>query len=66
VKAECLSQSGTTATELQLLSGEVVHLRQRLQMEVLANQELEEVISRFSLHFSKTLTRSHCLSYKSS
>jgi hypothetical protein len=66
VKAERLSQSGTTATELQLLSGEVVHLRQRLQMEVLANQELEEVISRFSLHFSKTLTRSHCLSYKSS
>jgi len=31
------------AADLQLLSGEVVHLRQRLQMEALANQELEEV-----------------------
>ena len=28
---------------MQLLHGEIVHLRQRLQMEVLANQELEEV-----------------------
>ncbi len=28
---------------MQLLNGEIVHLRQRLQMEVLANQELEEV-----------------------
>jgi hypothetical protein len=38
-----LLQSGGTLTEMQLLNGEIVHLRQRLQMEVLANQELEEV-----------------------
>jgi hypothetical protein len=32
---------------MQLLNGEIVHLRQRLQMEVLANQELEEVMNHF-------------------
>jgi hypothetical protein len=42
-RTESLSQSGAAATEVQLLNGEIVYLRQRLQMEVLANQELEQV-----------------------
>jgi hypothetical protein len=42
--SEHLKLSGSTSTEMQLLNGEIAHLRQRLQMEVLANQELEEVI----------------------
>lgn len=43
-RIESLNQSVATSTELQLLSGEIVYLRQRLQMETLANQELEQVL----------------------
>ena len=44
---DVLKQSGGAATELWLLNSEIVHLRQRLHMEVLSNQELEEVIHWF-------------------
>lgn len=43
-RTESLSQSVATSTEMQLLNGEIVYLRQRLQMEILANQELEQVL----------------------
>ena len=52
---ESLSQSGASSTEMQLLNGEIVYLRQRLQMEVLANQELEQVIVPFPLWMQSAL-----------
>ena len=54
-RMESLSQSGASSTEMQLLNGEIVYLRQRLQMEVLANQELEQVIVPFPLWIQSVL-----------
>jgi hypothetical protein len=44
---DVLKRSGGSSTEMLLLNSEIVHLRQRLQMEVLSNQELEEVMHWF-------------------
>jgi hypothetical protein len=54
-RMESLSQSGASSTEMQLLNGEIVYLRQRLQMEMLANQELEQVIVPFPLWMQPAL-----------
>jgi hypothetical protein len=53
-RSDPLNHSASTSTEVQLLNGEIVHLRQRLQMEVLANQELEEVMNHciFALYLA--------------
>jgi hypothetical protein len=66
MSSDHLKQSGGSLTEMQLLSGEIAHLRQRLQMEVLANQELEEVIVQLHYCFARVTVKlllpddSHC------